>query len=228
MLHRISLAALGVLVLAVRQPACASPITFDFTGTGGVSGSFTINGDPTVPSGESLTGSPWKKVLLTEGGTDVSLTVNMGGKILAYSNSPSNPWEVQTFVSVGYPGGSTSDTSLTILGQAGDLIGNSNQFRLQLLVPTTEASLANLRTFGTPIINAAQPSASSGWAHSVDPQTMLSGSGTLTSVQLVSTPEPGSIVVFSTIAIAAVVQARRSRRRGPDASASPDFPGARS
>jgi hypothetical protein len=39
------------------------------------------------------------------------------------------------------------------------------------------------------------------------------GSGTLTSVQLVSTPEPGSIVVFSVFAVAAGIQVHRTRRR---------------
>ncbi|MGC8640920.1 MAG: hypothetical protein ACP5XB_13715 [Isosphaeraceae bacterium] len=217
------------LLAAAGGAVCASPITFDFTGTGGVSGSFTINGDPTVPPGASLTGSPSNTTLLTEGGTDVSLTVNpgqgLGWQVFTYSNSPSNPWGAQAFLSSGYPGpGNTTLALLTILGQASDPDGHYQQFRLGLLVPTDEASLANLRTFGLPLINPSQPWASSTWAYSTDSSLHASGSGTLTSVQLVSTPEPGSIVVFSTLAVAALLQARRSRRRGPGKHR--DFPDA--
>ena len=180
-----------------------------------MSGSFTINGDPTVPPGASPTGSPWNTTLLSEGGSDVSLTVNLGPssgwQVLNYSNSPSNPWAAQANVSVGYPGGSTSDTLLAVTGLASDNNGSSYKFSVDLLVPAAKASLANLRTFGTPLMNVALPGGTSDWGYSVDPYLVESRSGTLTSVRIVSTPEPSSIVIFTAIAVAAMIQARRGR-----------------
>ena len=68
MRRHVPLLASLLLALTSLQQACASPITFDFTGTGGVSGSFTINGDPTVPPGASLAGATPNTTLLSEGG----------------------------------------------------------------------------------------------------------------------------------------------------------------
>jgi len=79
MLNRLSFIIAVSIVLSSQQIVGASPVTYDFTGTlnqpvdGSTTftGSFTINANPTV----NLVANPY----VAEDGSDVSLSVNLGG-----------------------------------------------------------------------------------------------------------------------------------------------------
>ena len=217
------------LALACQCAVSASPITFDFTGTldqpingtKDVSGSFTINGDPTVPPGTTLPDGTGSKPLnlLDESGSDVSITVKVGGLSLKFSNNPSGDFSAaQAGVSYA-PSNQGPQVSLNLFGTGdyGGPGGVTREFTTSLSIPLADASLTNLRAFGTtPSVPGDSRFSYQQWNVGESNQAAVSN-GTITSVQLVSTPEPGSIVIFSAIAIAAVMQARRSRhgRRAP-------------
>src|SRR5262249_46774541 len=90
----------------------ASPITYDFTGTlntpmngtSQFSGSFTFNADPTASdlgilglnaTGTVLAFTPGAPLLpaspIAEYGSNVSLTLNVAGQVMQYTNTPQNP-----------------------------------------------------------------------------------------------------------------------------------------
>ena len=79
MLNRLSFIIAVSIVLSSQQIVGASPVTYDFTGTlnqpvdGSTTftGSFTINANPTV--------NPVANPYVAEDGSDVSLSVNLGG-----------------------------------------------------------------------------------------------------------------------------------------------------
>jgi len=88
MLNRLSFIIAVSIVLSSQQIVGASPVTYDFTGTlnqpvdGSTTftGSFTINANPTV----NLVANPY----VAEDGSDVSLSVNLGGHTINYVNTP--------------------------------------------------------------------------------------------------------------------------------------------
>ena len=187
MLLRLSIAASLSLALAIPQQVCASPITFDFTGTGGVSGPFTINGNPASASGSYLSwpaNAGWYSVL-TEGGSDVSLTVNIGGKAIHFANSPSDTsssaWATLG-ASIPAPGWGTSLAELMVGGNSAQA-----SFGLSFYAPLANISLHDLSTFGLSPNLVIGPSE---WTVSYPGGGGVASSGTLTSLTLVSTPSP--------------------------------------
>jgi hypothetical protein len=98
-----SVLVLSVLLIAPR-PAGALPITFDFAGTLSTpingattfTGSTTINGDPTITNPNGFEGLS-VNAMAAESGSDVSITVNVGGQVYTFANSPQNPSTQATF-----------------------------------------------------------------------------------------------------------------------------------
>ena len=86
MLRRLVLSA-AMMLVSSQQIASGNSLTYDFTGTlnkpiNGTTtfnGSFSINPHPLVQAGITS---------ITEGGNDVSLTMNIGNWNLIYVNSP--------------------------------------------------------------------------------------------------------------------------------------------
>ena len=95
----ISLAAAVALSALLCFPQClpASPITFAFSGTllepvngsSTFSGFFTVNSNPNPQTGFSS---------VTEQGSDVSATLNIGGQVIDYANTPQNTQFVEAMV----------------------------------------------------------------------------------------------------------------------------------
>jgi hypothetical protein len=209
MLARLSFAIVVLIAHGAQQTVGASPITYDFTGTfggqavNGVSqfnGSFTINGDPTVSSSGSV----------NESGSDVSVTVNMGGQLFNFVNQQ-NPDVVATFIAGELPTWIANPTGLPqdqafVYGatQSGNPIIT---FGMSFYSPAAADQLANLRNFsfptGTSSVYVTDTSGTSyQWAE-----------GSITSIDLVSTPEPSTLAVFAVLGIAAMVHRRQRRRQ---------------
>jgi len=208
MLARLSLAIVVSIALSTQRTAGASPITYDFAGTfGGQSlngisqfnGSFTINGDPTVGSSGSV----------AEGGSDVSLTVNMGGQVYNFVNQQ-NPVIVASFTAgespawIANPTGPPQDEAIV---SGAIQSGNSLvAFGMSFYSPAAVDQLANLRNFSFPL------GTSSVYVTDTSGGSYQEAEGTITSIELVSTPEPSTLAVFAVLGIAAMVHRRQKRR----------------
>jgi hypothetical protein len=207
-LPRLPLAVAALVLLSTHQMAEGSPITYDFSGTiyngatdwigGNFSGSFTINTDPTVNSSGAV----------QEGGSDVSITLNgsaFGGTPQKLSSSalyasetpdPSGPPLIQVSITGGP------------IRPSGAGIGAG--FAMIFVSPGQAKQLSNLGNFNfsTSTISSVQfTGLDSAGAYATS-------SGTITSIELVSAPEPRTWVVFAGLGIAALVY--RHRRRSGD------------
>lgn len=206
MTGRLALALMATLLLGAQQPVWASPLTYDFTGTFNqpfdgtttFSGSFTINANPTV---NAQTSSVFEK------GGDVSLTLNLGGQVVTYVNTPQNPSYVFFNTAAISPadgtasGGAPEDS----FGVSAGANGGKLVFGIEFYALGGIAQLSNLRDLTLPLntssVYATEPASSPyQWAN-----------GVITSIEPASVPEPSAVVVSAVLAIAAVV----CRRCGP-------------
>lgn len=195
MLARLSLAIVVSIALSSQQTVGASPITYDFTGNLGssdqpnpFSGSFTTNGDPTVPPA-----TPWP----TEFQTNVSITVNVWGLVLNFVNTGSlNLYALPPWQSTG----SVPEVELDVMG-----LSQTETFVMTFYGPTADDQLANLRNLSFPLDSSSVDIAVY-WG-----TTAWKGEGSITSIELVSAPEPSTLAIFSVLGIAAMVH-RRCRR----------------
>jgi hypothetical protein len=148
---------------------------------------------------------------IAEFGNDVSLTVNIGGQVLNFANTAANPFlatfqaSMQTFpTQQGQPTTPPLD-NISINGVSTSFSpGNSfsnNSFNMSFSVrPTTlfeNLAPGQIVNFGN--FNFATTFQGLGAADSAGG----SYSGTLTSIELVSAPEPGTFAVFGMMGIAA-------------------------
>ena len=208
MLARLSLAAAALVLVGMSQAqvAAGSPLTYDFTGnflpgsgavmSGPFSGSFTINSDASLdPSGNTI----------TESGSDVSITIGN----FVFANSAQN-----TEISAGL---NLSDQPNMANPVVADLEGSIRSIGLNFSMlfynPGSVSDYLNLRNydFSPSTLGVFDLNYQSGG-------TIVSTNyGTITSMELVSTPEPGSAVVFLACGAAAMLRyyGRGWRRRRP-------------
>ena len=218
---RLALAA--AILLAAPRMVAANPITYDFSGTfsqpfdgsTAFSGSATFNATPT-PQDATWDGAGWN-----ETGSDVSLTLNAGGQVFNFGNSPQDTF-VGARVSVGpsSPLGTLPSLELSLFGYAGASgIGTSTTFEVTMYsygigtVPPNLASLSFPVYTSTVVLQELSEGTISGGV-----------GGALTSFEMVSTPERSTLVIFASLGIAALVHQRwhgsRGRgRRGQESSA---------
>jgi len=216
---RASFLMIATTVFFIGNSAEAGPITFAFTGNlpdplNGVnsfSGSFTINGD-SRPSGSY----PYSSV--NQGGSDASITVNMGGQVYHFDNEH-GPHTTALFETGPSPTWIRQDQSgspqaeTMIYGNTSSTDGKSPgaSFGMTFYTPTP-LDLANLQGLSLP------PGSGSVYVVTTSPGGLgYAASGTVTSTWLVPTPtptpEPSTLAVFATLGFAAMAYVRRSRPR---------------
>jgi hypothetical protein len=208
MLPRRLLVVAVLTLLSTHRMVGASPITYDFTGTLNqpvdgsktFSGSLTINAIPTPA--EMLGGG------VAEDGTDVSLTVRVGGQVLNFINTPQNPNSVSFQAGVTPPNDRDFMPSVATFLVGGMNWGNTgngptSSFAMNIYSPPGVESLpANLADVSlVPNTSSVRISDSSGGS------SQDSGGG-LTSIEIVSSPEPSTLVVFAGLGIAVLVYRR--------------------
>jgi len=212
MLARPSLAIVVSMALLAPRAIEASPITYDFAGTfnqpvngsNQFSGSFTIDSNPTVP----IALPSWDSGGVGENGSDVSLTVNMGGQTVNFVNTSQNP-ENATFqaavIGSGMTGASAPPVSVDFTLQG--YLGTNNPIGLSLNFshPGTDLQLADIGNLNSPSFTASVVATNPPGAPS------QSVNGSLTSIEQVPAPEPSTLAVFAVMAIAAMAH-RRFRR----------------
>jgi hypothetical protein len=215
---RLSIAIVATLALGVGQPAWASPITFDFTGTlkapingtEQLSGSFTINGDPTP------TGWPYPLTSVNENGSDVSITVNMGGQVFHFDNGQ-NPLTTASFTTGPSPtwimqGLSGPPQASTWIGGGTSSSDGSPgaEFGMTFYSPAL-LNLTNLRDLSLPLGSGSVYVTTSSSIYGIG----VAVGGDVTSIELVPTPapEPSTLAIFAALGIATMAYRHRSRSR---------------
>ena len=207
---RLSLAVVATISLIVASPALASPITYAFTGTlaaplngsNQFSGSFTINGDP------SVSGNPGSVI---ENGNDVSLALNIGGQKFNIVNQANAPAAVSFTAGLSpswimNPTGPQQDEALISAGmQSTNPLAKFN-FGLSFYSPASSDQLDNLRDFSFPIAS------SSVFAIGTLGGSSFQTGGSITSIELVPTPtpEPSTLAIFAVLSVVAMTRRRRS------------------
>jgi hypothetical protein len=175
------------------QSLCASPITFAFNGTllepvngsSTFSGLFTVNSNPNPQPGFTS---------VTEQGTDVAATLNIGGQLINYTNTPQNTEFVDAMVNA-QPGLlvlNGPNVSSTEFGLFGGSSSGPNQFAITLYTPAVNDWLTNLATLTLPAIHSDSFFFADASGDSDD-------YGTITSLTLVPAPEPATILVYLAI-----------------------------
>jgi hypothetical protein len=204
MFNRLALVLAVSVLVSTPRLVVADPITYDFTGTFSqpFDGSKTFNGSLTFNA------TP------TTGDSSDSLTVNVGGQVLTFSNSPQNP---NVSLTVGADVEPNTTTPTVEFSFVGSIEGNdtSRTFGVTMYdyglgaVPSNLASL-NLPLYtSTALLQEITVNNSTGEVESV-----TGGSGVLTSYEAVSTPEPSTVVIFAGLALAAIVRGHRRGSRG--------------
>ncbi len=206
MFNRLSLSVAALAVFGTQSTGLADPITYDFSGqfnqpfngSTQISGSFTFNPNPTL-GGYSY---------VSETGSDVSITVNAGGQVYNFVNDPQNPFTSATVnadvVPAQYSPPGESEVEIAVLGamESGNLLAS---FGMTFYSPGGLELLQNLRNFNY-VLNTSSVS-----LQVTSQGTLEGGYGSVTSIELVSTPEPSTLALFAVFGIAAMVH--RSLRR---------------
>ncbi len=172
------------------QSLWASPITFAFDGTllepvngsSTFSGFFTVNSNPNPQPGFTS---------VTEQGTDVSATLNIGGQVINYTNASPNTGFVEATVNAepGIPILNGSNASTTEFGLFGGSSSGPNQFAITLYTPAVNDWLTNLATLTLPAIHSDS-------FFFADASGASDDYGSITSLTLVPAPEPATILVY--------------------------------
>jgi PEP-CTERM motif len=209
MFTRLSLAVAVSILFLSQRPAGADPLTYDFTGVfqgAGVngsrqlSGSFTIDSNPTPSSYDSS----------TENGSSVSITVNAGGQVYNFVNTLQNP-NIAAFTAYNWPTGSppnpTNNSLIEYMWQGSTpSLGSAVNFSMTFYdAGGSPQLLSNVTNF-----NYVLPSGSFNFGGTAVGSTQ-GGVGSITSISQVATPEPSTLVTFAMLGIAAL--ARRGFKR---------------
>jgi hypothetical protein len=219
MLNRLHCALAASIILVTPSIVTANPITYDFSGTFDTpingtdqfSGSFTIDVNPTATYYSSPaypTVSPWS---VSENGTDVSLTVTIGGQTTNYVNTPGSFNLASLWVGQN-PSNYELDPSGDVIRVAGSPAysdpGINPGFGLVLNNPTDVIfsqmgpnNVVNLQNFDFSALNVGMASYTN--------ESGVLDDGTITSVEAVPAPEPSTLAVFAMLGIAAIVHRRR-------------------
>jgi hypothetical protein len=217
-LGRVLLAVIALAPIGARTNVVANPITYHFSGTfsdprsgiNGVnqfSGTFTIDGNPAV-YGQNV----------YESGSDVSMNVGVGGQTFNLANDPLKQ-DASAYFSAGYiPLGASNNTfgqSVIDFNVSGAIQTATTQMTVSMgfYCPGGPAQLGNLSSLSFPL------ETSSVYVTETSGQQGQWADGVISSIELVSTTEPGSFVIFSAIAVAAMAR-RTPRRRGTTATRS--------
>lgn len=211
MLARRSLALAVLIVVVSQKSAGASPITYDFTGTflqngmvngsHQISGSFTINSNPPPSSGLSPA---------IESGSNVSITINAGGQVYSFANTPQNP-SVATFTAYewlpGSPPNPMSSQPLIEYAWSGSMpsVNPTLNFWMAFYDPGGIQSLNNAMNFNYNLVTSSFDFGGSLLGSG------QGGDGSITSITLVSAPEPSTFAAFTVLGIAAIVHRRWKR-----------------
>ena len=212
MLARLSFALVISSVLLAPQRIGASPITYDFAGTlsqpidGATqfSGSFTIDTNP-----NQVVDTIWDNAsAFGEDGSEVALTIRLGGQTMNYINTPQNPETVtllgETGVNIAVPPPPQNVYfGLGTQSQANDRL----TFSLQFTRPGSDLELADLARLSSPMFTSSVSVSydSAGQTQQVQ--------GSITSIEQVSAPEPGMLAIFAVMGFAGLAH-RRFRRSG--------------
>ncbi len=216
MLTRLSLVLTASLALATGQPAGASPITYAFTGTlndplDGASqfnGSFTINGDPTLVG---------FRPTVTEGGSDVSLTLKIGDQEFHFINQAGLVDKYATFVAGPEPGVYGSPRKLDeafIAGSISSMNGSHGaSFGMTFYSDAASDLVGNLRNLrNLRDFNYFLGSSSVRLSLDLKDGTSDYSTGRITSIALMpaATPEPSTLAIFAVLGITELARRRRS------------------
>lgn len=210
MLARLPFAVAVSMAIIATPAADASPITYDFAatlsgainGSNQVTGSFTINGNPTL--------NEYGDVL--ERGADVAVSVNLGGQTINFGGAPHSQSDAVFSGGIRYPiqplassapGHFPGDPSVEYDLFAGT--GTGTHVELTFTRPGSNWLAADLAGLGSPVFSS---SIDVGYASGSQIQ---SADGPITSIELVSAPEPGTLIVFGLMALAGWAH-RRFRR----------------
>ncbi len=210
MLARLSMAAAALVLIGTSQAQVAwgSPLTYDFTGnflpgstavmSGPFSGSFTINSNASLDQ---------NGVTITETGSDVSIRIGN----FQFENSPQNT-DVLAWIGLSNQPNVANPVAADLEGYIRS-IGLS--FSMLFYNPGSVSDYLNLGNYNF------SPGTVGNFELNFQPDgTIVSTNyGTITSIELVSTPEPGSVVVFLVCGAAAMWRwyGRGWRRRTPGA-----------
>jgi hypothetical protein len=203
MLQRLALVVAVSILVGTPRMVVADPITYDFSGTfnqpfdgsTAFSGSLSFNATP-AGDGQSV--------------SDVSLTLNAGGQVFNFVNSPQDP---STSASVSLQLQPPVDPAL-----GPGFLGSEPDIELMVGGAHTGAtgSEPNI-TFGFTMYDYGLAAVPSNWANLsfsvstasvVFPVDQGMSGGTLTSFEMVSTPEPSTLVIFGALGMAALVRRR--------------------
>jgi PEP-CTERM motif len=224
MLNRLALVVAVWVLVDTHRMVAANPITYDFTGTfqqpfdgsTAFSGSLTFNATPTLQDATLQGGG------VAETGSDVSLTLNAGGQVFNFNNSPQNPTSSGVSVFPSSPLGTLPSVELSFGGRNSGAAGSGPA--ISFAVTMYDYGVAAL-----PYSNLASLSFPA-YTSSVQLQELTAGGaisggvgGALTSFEAVSTPEPSTLVVFAGLGLAALLRrrCRGARGRGHRAQESP-------
>jgi hypothetical protein len=208
MIRRFSIPLAAWILLAAQPIASASSITYDFTGTliqpfdgsTKLSGSFTVNGNPTLGPGYPE---------IQESGSDVSLTVNLGGRVITFVNTPQLPISITLSASVVPPENEVPPGSSTIgFSLSGEASGGDTFFGLTFYSPGGVDKLSNLRDLSFPL------DTSSIYMRDLSGGSYQEAFGVITSIEAVSVPEPATVLMYLS-ALALVRVWRRTRAWQP-------------
>lgn len=233
---RVALPVITAILIGTHSVAQGTPITYDFTGiltqpmngTDQFSGSFTFNADPTAANvgglgldanGTSLSFTPAALdpgVPIAEYGSEVSLTVKIGGQVIQYTNTAQNPTlasltagravvddpfyryidtvAIQGMGTTKNPNNSYTNGSFSLVFQgSGDpIFGN-----------VSRQQVANLQAFPFSADSLKGMSAADASGNNY--------TGFLTSIEMVSAPEPSGLAIFAILAMAGCAGRHLSR-----------------
>lgn len=205
MLRHVTIAVVILASAGAPSVAWADPITYDFTGTLGqpydgttsFSGSFTIN-NATVSGGY---------VVGDEAGS--SMTLHFGNDVVTYTNNPQDP-NSEFGISV-MPSSAPSSPEgppwyeIEVIGQT-QTPGIGNFGITSYVYNTPLASVTSLQNLPFPSDSTSAY------------MSLPNGGGTfgsISSIELVPSPEPSTIVVFGLLAVGLVANRIRHRRWAP-------------
>lgn len=210
MLTRLTLGVAGIIALGVGQPGGASPITYAFagtlstpsSGTDQFSGSFTINGDPTIFSSDQRA---FRGLGVYEHGSDVSLTVKVGGQVFNFSNQQ-GPNPIASFdagLAYSWNDNQPPQDEAIISGSTSMVNGVPGvSFAMSFYSDAAADQLGNLRDFSFPIGSSSV---------FMNFPSVYGIGANLTSIELVPTPapEPSTLAMFAGLGVAAIVHHHR-------------------
>lgn len=198
----------------------ASPITYDFTGTlnqpvdGSTrfSGTFTIDSVPNTNVGLIF----GEYAGIGEDGAAVSLSLRLGSQTISYVNTSQNPdgafFSGVASSLVTTPGLASGQSSVDYAFTGYSQPSGGIDFGMSLAETVTNPPFADLTSLNSPSFTS---SVSVSYDSGGQTQTVQ---GTITSMDLVSAPEPGMMTVFGLLAVAGIAHRRYLRNGKPEST----------